>query len=409
MAATGGCRLARTAGLSALCGGEALPRDLADTLLERMEEFWNLYGPTETTIWSTIERVEHGDGPVSIGRPIANTQVYILGPAGDPVAIGLPGEIWIGGAGVATGYHHRPELTAKHFVPDRFSLQPGERLYRTGDLGSWGGDGRLYHLGRMDHQVKIRGFRIEIGEIEVVLRTHPAVDQAVVIAIEAGAGTGNLKLVAYIVYQVGEDLTATEARRYLRRQLPDVMVPSVIVAVDAIPMTPNGKVDRNALPDPFKNATTPPLANNHRRLVQRRRSLEIWQRILKVDRVGAEDNFFELGGHSLLALKVAAAVEKEIGWRMDPRALFFQNLRQIAVTMRRDGLPIKSESHDPLLFRHKPAAPVRHLRSGKGERQRKPSRGRPLPSVGCGVPACPSVATPTRGETVFGRVPYTAI
>ena len=306
-----------------------------------MEEVWNLYGPTETTIWSTIERVEHGDGPVSIGRPIANTQVYILGPAGDPVAIGLPGEIWIGGAGVATGYHHRPELTAKHFVPDRFSLQPGERLYRTGDLGSWGGDGRLYHLGRMDHQVKIRGFRIEIGEIEVVLRTHPAVDQAVVIAIEAGAGTGNLKLVAYIVYQVGEDLTATEARRYLRRQLPDVMVPSVIVAVDAIPMTPNGKVDRNALPDPFKNAShtavsqQPPAPGPETKIAQ------IWQRILKVDRVGAEDNFFELGGHSLLALKVAAAVEKEIGWRMDPRALFFQNLRQIAVTMRRDGLPIE--------------------------------------------------------------------
>ena len=330
-------------GFRALCGGEALPRDLADAVQERVHELWNLYGPTETTIWSTVEQVERGEGPISIGRPIANTQVYILDRAGEPVPIGIPGEIWIGGAGVAIGYHHRPELTARQFVPDRFSSQPGARLYRTGDLGRWGSDGRLYHLGRIDHQVKIRGFRIELGEIEAVLRTHPSVDRAVVVASEAGSENGNSLLVAYIVYQAGEDLTATEVRRYLRRQLPDVMVPSVIVALDAIPMTHTGKVDRKALPDPFENARhaaanlEPPAPGAETQIAQ------IWQRILKVDQVGAEDNFFELGGHSILAVSVAAAVQKEIGWRMDPRALFFQNLRQIVVALKRDGSPSQKQ------------------------------------------------------------------
>jgi non-ribosomal peptide synthetase component F len=159
-------------GFRALCGGETLPRDLADALLERVQELWNLFGPTETTIWSTAERVERGTEPISIGRPIANTQIYILDHAAEPAPIGIPGEIWIGGAGVATRYHRRPELTAERFVPDRFTSQPGARLYRTGDLGRWGADGRLYHLGRLDYQLKIHGIRIEPGEIETVLRAH---------------------------------------------------------------------------------------------------------------------------------------------------------------------------------------------------------------------------------------------
>jgi amino acid adenylation domain-containing protein len=324
-------------GFRALCGGEALPGDLACALLQRVEELWNLYGPTETTIWSTIERVEPASGPVSIGRPIANTQVYILGSDGEPVPIGVPGEIWIGGAGVAIGYHNRSELTAERFVPDRFSGQPGARLYRTGDLGRWGADGRIFHLGRMDHQVKIRGVRIELGEIEAVLHRHPAVRQAVVVAYEAGGGAENLRLVAYNLYQAGEDLTATEVRRYLRRQLPEAMVPSVIVALDGIPLTQTGKVDRKALPDPFKNAgraalnREPPAPGVEAQIAQ------IWQRLLKAEHVGAEDNFFDIGGHSLLALSVAVAVEKETGRRMDPRALFFQNLRQIAASLECDG------------------------------------------------------------------------
>jgi acyl carrier protein len=228
---------------------------------------------------------------------------------------------------VATGYHRRPELTADRFVADRFSTQPGARLYRTGDLGRWTPQGRLEHLGRIDHQVKIRGFRIELGEIESVLAGHESVRQSVVIA--RAAGPGDLRLVAYVVYHAGEDLTVSEVRRHLRRELPDYMVPSLVVTLDAIPLTPNGKVDRAALPDPFRNvapvaAYEPPAPGLEQRLAG------IWQEILQVERVGAEDNFFELGGHSLLSLRVAVAVEAQTGWRMDPRLLFFQTLRQIA-------------------------------------------------------------------------------
>lgn len=318
------------AGFKALCGGEGLPRDLADALLERVGELWNLYGPTETTVWSTTERVGPGKGAVSIGRPIANTQVHVLDRHGQRLPAGMPGELWIGGAGVALGYHRRPELTAERFVPDPFDATGGGRLYRTGDLGRWRHDGRLEHLGRLDHQVKVRGFRIELGEIEVALQAHEQVQQAVVVAREAAPG--DLRLVAYVLFQPGGDLTASEVRRHLRRDLPDYMVPSVVVTLDHIPLTPNGKVDRLALPDPFKGAAAvrrehePPAPGLEQQLA------EIWRSVLQVERVGAGDNFFELGGHSLLSLRVVAAVERELGWRMDPRTLFFQTLRDVAAT-----------------------------------------------------------------------------
>jgi amino acid adenylation domain-containing protein len=321
-------------GLRVLCGGESLPPDLAIAVHGRVAELWNLYGPTETTIWSTVCRVWPGD-PISIGRPIANTRVYVIGNGGQPVPIGMPGEIWIGGAGVAMGYHGRPELTAQRFVPDCFSSEPTARLYRTGDLGRWDADGRLYCLGRIDRQVKIRGFRIEPGEIEAVLRSHEVVRNAAVVARHPGNRFGDLRLVAYLVYRVGEELTTTEVRSYLRRRLPEVMIPSAIIALDSIPMTPNGKVDVNALPDPFGDAGRsaayqPPKPGRETQIAQ------IWKRVLKVERVGADDNFFELGGHSLLALAVANATERETGWRMDPRSLFFQNLRQIVMAMKHD-------------------------------------------------------------------------
>lgn len=319
---------ASVSGFRALCGGEALPRDLANALLERVDTLWNLYGPTETTIWSTVQRIEAGTADVLIGKPIANTEIYVLDRSGQPTPIGVPGEIWIAGAGVALGYHRRPELTAERFVADGFSTRPGARMYRTGDLGRWTQDGRLQHLGRIDHQVKIRGFRIELGEIESVLASHEAVRQAVVVAREAAPG--DLRLVAYVAYAPGEDLTVSDVRRHLRRELPDYMLPSVVVALDSIPLTPNGKVDRAALPDPFRGVQrsdhqyTPPAPGLEQAMAQ------VWADLLKVERVGADDNFFELGGHSLLSLRVAAAIEKQTGWRMDPRTLFFQTLRQIA-------------------------------------------------------------------------------
>jgi amino acid adenylation domain-containing protein len=186
------------AGFRALCGGEALPRELAQTLLERVDELWNLYGPTETTIWSTAEQVQRDAPLITVGRPIANTRIYVVDTQGGPLPVGIPGEIWIGGAGVALGYHQRPELTADRFVPDAFSGVPGAMVYRTGDLGRLLPDGRLEHLGRLDQQVKIRGFRIEPGEIEEVLATHEVVRQCVVVAREAAPG--DLRLVAYVVY-----------------------------------------------------------------------------------------------------------------------------------------------------------------------------------------------------------------
>ena len=314
-------------GFRALCGGEALARDLSQALLGRVAQLWNLYGPTETTVWSTVSRVMP-DEPITIGRPIANTQVYVREARGGLAPIGVPGEIWIGGEGVALGYHARPELTAERFVPDPYSSGSDARLYRTGDLGRWREDGRLEHLGRLDHQVKIRGFRVEIGEIEAVLGSHPAIRQCVVVAREAAVG--DLRLVAYVVYQPGDDLTVSDVRRHLRGELPDYMIPSLVVTLDAVPLTPNGKVDRAALPDPFRsrsvdaNAYEPPAPGLEQTLAA------IWADVLKIDRVGAQDNFFELGGHSLLSLRVAATVEKSSGWRMDPRLLFFQSLSQIA-------------------------------------------------------------------------------
>ena len=316
--------------LRAFCGGEGLPRELADALLSRVGELWNLYGPTETTIWSTAERVAPSPAVVGIGRPIANTQVYVLDAHQQPLPVGVPGELWIGGAGVALGYHGRPELTAERFVADPFAAQAGARLYRTGDLARWDAEGRLHHLGRLDHQVKIRGFRIELGEIEARLATHEAVRQTVVMGREAAPG--DLRLVAYIVFAPGADLTASDVRRHLRRDLPDYMIPSVVAAVDAIPLTPNGKADRAALPDPFKNAVQ---AARHYVAPEggpEQTMAEIWRDILRVERVGAEDNFFELGGHSLLSLRVVLAVEQKLGWRMDARTLFFQNLRQVVAS-----------------------------------------------------------------------------
>jgi len=318
-------------GFRALSGGEPLPRDLADALLARVDTLWNLYGPTETTIWSTLDLVERDGAAVSIGRPIANTQVHILDQAGEPMPIGVAGEICIGGAGLATGYLGRPSLTAERFIPDSRSEQPGARLYRTGDLGYWGADGKLRHLGRLDHQVKIRGFRIELGEIETLLRGHEAVREAVVLSREAQPG--DQRLIAYLVYREGEDHTPSDVRRYLRERLPDFMIPSIVMALQSLPLTPNGKVDRNALPEPFRTAPRAAARYIAPAPGVEQMIAEVWQSVLSVERVSAEDNFFELGGHSLLSLRVAQAVAQRTGYSMDPRTLFFHTLRQVAVLL----------------------------------------------------------------------------
>lgn len=322
------------AGFRSLCGGEAMTRRLADDLLARCGEVWNLYGPTETTIWSTLDHVAAGSEPISIGRPIANTQVHIVDADGGLCPIGVAGEICIAGAGVALGYHQRPALTAEKFTADGFAMAPGSRLYRTGDLGRWQRDGRIQHLGRLDHQVKIRGFRIELGEIEYTLAAYPGVLQAVAAVREARAG--DVRLVAYVLFREGEQATSTDMKRFLRDRLPEYAVPSILMPVPAIPLTPNGKVDRAALPDPFVHDAAEDVVVAALESESERQLAAIWQQLLQVAAVGPFDNFFELGGHSLLSLQVARTVERRTGRALDPRLLFFHSLREVAAQLDGD-------------------------------------------------------------------------
>jgi amino acid adenylation domain-containing protein len=312
-----------SARLKALCGGEALPRELARDLLGHTRELWNMYGPTETTIWSTVDRVDSEDWEVSIGRPIANTQVYVLDARLRPAPIGVAGELYIGGAGVAIGYLNRPELTAERFVPDPFSGVPGARLYRTGDRARVRADGRVEYLGRLDFQVKVRGFRIELGEIEAALEARPGVGQAVVAVHEHSAS--DKRLVAYVVSEGGAGPDPAELRRALAETLPDYMVPSAFVFLDALPLTPNGKVDRKALPAPESvrreaaSEYVEPTGDLERQIAT------AWRDVLRVERVGKHDNFFDLGGNSLLILQVHSRVKRLLTERDLPVVKMFEH------------------------------------------------------------------------------------
>ena len=286
-----------------LCGGEALDNSLACQLLERGKEVWNLYGPTETTIWSAVQKVnsqEQQHSVSSIGRPIANTQFYILDPHQKLVPVGVPGELHIGGAGLARGYWNRPELTEEKFIPSPF--ESGQRLYKTGDLARYLTDGRIEFLGRIDHQVKIRGFRIELGEIEALLEQHPQVQETVVLAREDVPN--DCRLVAYVVTNENVTPSVSELRVFLKEKLPEYMLPSTFVVLDALPLTPNGKVDRRALPAP--DSLRPTLTTTYQvpQSEMEQQIAKLWQEVLHLDKVGIHDNFFDLGGHSLLMLKV---------------------------------------------------------------------------------------------------------
>ena len=307
--------------LTALCGGEGLPKELARRLLERVAVLWNMYGPTETTVWSSVQRLRSDDAEITIGRPIANTTFYILDGNLQPVPVGVPGELFIGGDGLARGYRNRPELTAEKFISDPFSKRSGARLYRTGDLARYRDDGQVVHLGRLDHQVKIRGFRIELGEIEAVLDRYPAVQKSVVVARSRGASAEDAYLAAYVVAEPGAEPTLGELRRELGAALPDYMVPSAFMIMDELPLTPNGKVDRRALPEP--NQLRPGLENTPvaARTPTEQTLVEIWKEILKVEQVGTHDDFFELGGHSLLATRMIGRIERDCGVTLPMRSL----------------------------------------------------------------------------------------
>jgi amino acid adenylation domain-containing protein len=305
--------------LKILCGGEALSRELARQLLERCGQLWNMYGPTETTIWSTMCRVESPDVLISIGRPLANTEMYLLDQNLNPVPVGVAGELHIGGEGLARGYLNRPELTSEKFIRNPFSSDPGSRIYKTGDLARYLPDGKIECLGRVDDQVKIRGFRIELGEIESVLRRHESVRECVVVARE-DVPAGKL-LVAYVVAACEAKIDSNELRAFMQTELPDYMTPAVMVELPELPLTPNGKVNRRALPAPDYDAQTQAGYVAPRTLIEELLA-GIWAEVLKVSRVGVNDNFFELGGHSLLATQVVSRVLQTFGKQLPLAALF---------------------------------------------------------------------------------------
>lgn len=304
----------------AICGGEALTEDLAAALLERIGNLWNMFGPTEASVYSSIYRVPSAENPMPIGRPVDNTQSYVLDSRGRLAPIGVPGELFLGGAGIARGYWNRPELTAERFIADPFSADPQARLYRTGDSVRWRHDGVIEYLGRLDFQVKVRGFRIELGEIEATLAQHKAVREAVVIAVADG---GTQRLIAYVVPPEGMAApSTTELRTFLAGKLPDYMIPSAFVALPALPISPTGKVDRAALPAP--DASRPDIATTYRapRTATEIAIAAIWSEVLHVEKVGLQDNFFELGGHSLLATQVLSRVRADFGVEAPLRRFF---------------------------------------------------------------------------------------
>jgi len=307
--------------LRILCGGEALPRDLAALLISRVGQLWNMYGPTETTIWSTIIRVEDAATTVPIGRPIANTRVYVLEPSGMLSPIGAFGELVIAGDGVARGYWNRVDLTAEKFTNLTLSDGRIERVYRTGDIVRFRRDGLLEFHGRRDHQVKLRGYRIELGEIEAVLARQPGVKQCVVIIRE---GASEAQLVGYVVRSEGHPLDSDDIRMALRSKLPGYMVPSQIVVLGRLPLTPNGKIDRKALPAPEENIETSGEATELIMDPVQKRVAEIWRRILKINRVSLHDNFFDVGGHSMLVVKLHGALRREFGSDLTLVELFQQ-------------------------------------------------------------------------------------
>jgi len=343
-------------GLKILIGGEAVSQKLAAQLAQRSASVWNMYGPTETTIWSTISRLaEHA--AVTIGRPIGNTEIFILDKLLQPVPVGVAGELHIGGDGLARGYLKRPELTAERFIVHPLRPDPKARLYKTGDLVRYLPSGNVEFLGRIDHQVKIRGFRIELGEIETVLRQHSAINDAVVVAREDTPG--DKRVVAYFVATPGAAPTTAGLRSFMREKLPEYMLPSVFVTLRRMPLTPNGKVDRRALPAPAQaelastGTFAAPTDETESRLVQ------IWEVVLGVRPVGIRDNYFELGGHSLLAVKlmsrIAEAFEKTL-----PIATLLQapTIEQLAAILRNEDrvpewsclVPIQTAGSKPPFF-----------------------------------------------------------
>jgi len=303
-----------------LCGGEAMPHDLIGELISRAGSVWNMYGPTETTVWSTCYQLTDADAPALIGKPIDNTQIYILDERMNPVPAGVYGEIYIGGSGVTRGYLDRPELTAERFIDDPFSEKAGAKLYLTGDLGRYLADGNIEYQSRNDGQIKLRGFRIELGEIESNLLKYEVVDQCVVTVREDRPG--DQRLVAYVVFKQGQSATVTEIRTHLRSMLPEYMVPQHLVELDVLPITPNGKIDRNHLPAVDSDEVGTDEGYVEARTELEKKLVVIWEEVLGIERLSIYSNFFDMGGHSLLLARAISKMRDELGIKIPFRMIF---------------------------------------------------------------------------------------
>lgn len=318
-------------GMKMLCGGETLNPTLASSLLAGSSPLWNLYGPTETTIWSLIRRVEAGDDPVPIGKPIRNTQVYLLDTHMNPVPVGVVGQLYIGGAGVARGYRNQPALTAEKFVRNPFSADPESRMYKTGDLARYMLDGNIEFIGRSDHQVKIRGYRIELGEIEAALKEFPGVEDSVVITREDIPGE-KLIMAYYVAKQTPPSVN--QLRAFLKEKLPEFMIPTVFVHLDSFPVLPNGKLDRSALP--ASEGARPNIGST---FVAPRNVVEeilgkIWSEVLSVNQIGIQDNFFDLGGHSLFIMRIISQIRDRFQVELPLRTIFeTPTISELALTI----------------------------------------------------------------------------
>jgi amino acid adenylation domain-containing protein len=320
-----------------LLGGEALPPALARNLAGISQDgIYNMYGPTETTVWSSVYRLHEAEDSISIGRPVINTQMYVLDETMALAPTGVTGELYIGGTGLARGYWRQPGLTAERFVPNPFSVEAGERLYRTGDLVKRQANGNLEYLRRIDHQIKVRGYRIEPGEIQAVLAQHAEVKEAAVIAREYN---NDKRLVAYVVCPARTNVTSLGLRQYLRDRLPDYMVPNVVVLLDRMPLTPNGKLDRQALPNPEE-----PAINAANSAIDRGNDLEqtiaaVWQNLLRTSKMRLDDNFFDLGGHSLLVIQMKSALLQTLNRDIAVIDLFsYPSIRSLARYLDQDHL-----------------------------------------------------------------------
>lgn len=329
-----------------IVAGEPCPSELA-AAWSKNRTFINAYGPTESTVCASGMRYDGEEGALNIGKPIDNTQLFILDRLLQPVPIGVPGELHIGGAGLARGYLNRPDLTKEKFIPNPFSKEQGSRIYKTGDLCRYLPDGNIEFLGRMDHQVKIRGFRIELGEIEAALREHTQVKEAVVIAREDQPG--NKQLTAYLAPEEKEKTPEqSELRGFLKAKLPDYMIPSPFVTLEALPLTPNGKIDRKALPAPDRDlmrehAFAAP-GNEMEEIIS-----SIWKEVLNLEKVSVHDDFFVMGGHSLLAIVVVSRIQKKFSVRIPIKSIFdFPTISEFGEYMDQTISSAEPEAYDSI-------------------------------------------------------------